>query len=43
MNEYFPEPNSLGANAKVDLDLSSYARKADLKNATEDGTPVFAK
>ena len=27
MSEYFPEPNSLGANVKVELDLSNYATK----------------
>ena len=27
MNEYFPEPNSLGANVKVELNLSNYATK----------------
>ena len=31
MSEYFPKPNSLGANAKVQLDLSNYATKTDLK------------
>ena len=30
MSEYFPKPKSLGANVKVELDLSSYATKADL-------------
>ena len=34
MSEYFPEPKSSGGRVKVDLDLSNYARKADLKNAT---------
>ena len=33
MSEYFPEPKSLG-KAKVELDLSNYATKTDLKNAT---------
>ena len=32
MSEYFPKPKSLGANVKVELDLSNYATKADLKN-----------
>ena len=27
MSEYFPKPNSLGANVKVELDLSNYATK----------------
>ena len=34
MSEYFLKPKSLGANVKVELDLSNYARKADLKNHT---------
>ena len=34
MSEYVPKPNSLGANVKVELDLSNYATKTDLKNAT---------
>ena len=33
MIEYFPEPKSLG-KVKVELDLSNYATKADLKNLT---------
>ena len=34
MSEYFPNPNSLGANVKVEWDLSNYETKADLKTAT---------
>ena len=34
MCQYFPKPKSLGANVKVKLDLSNYAPKRDLKNAT---------
>ena len=34
MSEYFPEPKSLGRKVKVELDLSNYATKADLKNLT---------
>ena len=34
MSKYFPKPNSLEANVKVELDLSNYAIKADLKDAT---------
>ena len=34
MSEYFPKPKSLGANVKLEIDLSNYVRKADLKNAT---------
>ena len=33
MSEYFPEPKSLG-KVKVELDLSNYAAKTNLKNAT---------
>ena len=43
MSEYFPEPKYLGANAKVGLDLSAYATKADLKIATGVDTSDFAK
>ena len=31
MSEYFPKSKSLGENVKVELDLSNYATKADLK------------
>ena len=31
MSEYFPEPKSLGGRVKVELDLSNYAAKTDLK------------
>ena len=34
MSEYFPEPKSLGGRVRVELDLSNYAIKADLKNET---------
>ena len=27
MSVYFPKPNSLGANVKVELDLSNYAKR----------------
>ena len=43
MSEYFPEPNSLGGRVKVELDLSNYATKADLKNAKDVDTSKFAK
>ena len=43
MREYFPKPNSLGANVKVELDLSNYATKSDLKNETGVDTSKFAK
>ena len=34
MRKYFPEPKYLGGRVKVELDLSNYATKADLKTAT---------
>ena len=43
MSEYFPEPKSFGRRVKVELDLSNYATKADLKNATGIDTSNFAK
>ena len=41
--EYFPEPKSSGARVKVDLDLSNYATKKDLKNAAGADTSKFAE
>ena len=32
-----------GESVKIELDFSSYAEKADLKNATGVGTSKFAK
>ena len=43
MGEYFPKSNFLGANIKVKLDLSNYATKIDLKNATGVDTSSFVK
>ena len=43
MSQYFPKLNSLGANVKVELDLSNYATKADLKNVTGVDIQDFAK
>ena len=43
MSEYFPEPKSLGGTMKVELYLSNYAAKADLKNTTGVDTSKFAK
>ena len=42
MSEYFPKPNSLEANVKVELDLSNYATETNLKNATGVNTSDFA-
>ena len=35
MSKYFPKPNYLGATVKVELDLSNYATKTDLKMQQE--------
>ena len=43
MSEYFPKRKSLGANVKVELDLSNYATKVDLKNAAGVDVSEFAK
>ena len=43
MSEYFLEPKSLEGRVKVELDLSNYARKSDLKKATRVDTSSFAK
>ena len=43
MSEYFSKPNSLGANVKVELDLSNYAKKTVLKDASGVDTSSYAK
>ena len=43
MSEYFARLNSLGANVKVELDLSNHAIKADWKNTKGVDTLSFAK
>ena len=43
MSEYVSEPKSSGGIEKVELDLSNYATKADLKNAIRFNTSKFAK
>ena len=42
MSKYFPEPKS-SEKVKFELDLSNYATKTDLKNATGIDTSSFAK
>ena len=42
MSHYFPKPNkSFGRNINVKVDLSGYATKEDLKNATGIDTSKF--
>ena len=43
MSEYFPETQSLGGRVKVELGLSNYATKANLKNAIGVDRSKFAK
>ena len=48
MSKYFPKPKSLGANVKIELNLSeldlpNYTTKADLDNSTVVDTSDFAK
>ena len=43
MSEYFPALKLLGGWVKVELDLSNYAKIADIKTLTGVGTSKFAK
>ena len=43
MSEYFSKPKSFGRKKKVELDLSNYATKADLKYATGVHSSKFGK
>ena len=43
MSEYFREQKYLGRRVKVELDLSNYATKVDLRNATGVDTSKIAK
>ena len=42
MSHYFPPYKSSGRNIKVELDLSNYATKTDLKNVTHVDVSSFA-
>ena len=42
MSQYFPPYRSSGRNINVELDLSSYATKTDLKNVTHVDVSSFA-
>ena len=42
MSEYFPKPFSDYENIKINVDLSNYATKADIKNITHVDTSTFA-
>ena len=43
MSEYFPEEKPSSGKLKVELDLSNYAKKADLKNPTRADILEFTK
>ena len=43
MKEHISKPNSLGANVKIELDLSNYATKTDLSNTARVDASSFAK
>ena len=42
MSQYFPPYRSDGGDIKVELDLSNYATKTDLKNVTHVDVSIFA-
>ena len=42
MTQYFPKPSNHKENIKVEVDLSNYATKADIKNITHVDTSNFA-
>ena len=42
MSEYFPKPSNHKENIKVEVDLSNYATKADIKDITHIDTSNFA-
>ena len=42
MSQYFPPYRSSGGDIKVELDLSNYATKTDLKNVTHVDVSSFA-
>ena len=42
MSQYFPPYRGFGRNIKLELDLSSYATKTDLKNVTHVDVSSFA-
>ena len=42
MSKYFRKPSNHKENIKVEIDLSNYAAKADIKNITHVDTSNFA-
>ena len=43
MSKFFPETKYFGERVKVELDLSNYGTRADLKNVIGVDTSKFAK
>ena len=43
MKKYFPKPESLERNTKIELDQSNYATKAGLKTTADVDTSKFTK
>ena len=41
MSEYFPKPSNHKENIKVEIDLSNYSAKGDIKNITHVDTSNF--
>ena len=41
MSQYFPKPSNHKENIKVEIDLSNYATKVDIKNITHVDTSNF--
>ena len=42
MSQYLPKPSNHKENIKVEIDLTNYATKADIKNITHVDTSNFA-
>ena len=42
MSQYFPKPSNHKENIKVEIDLSNYATKTDIKDITHVDTSNFA-
>ena len=42
MSEYFPKPSNHKENIKIEIDLSNYATKADIKSITHVDISNFA-
>ena len=43
MSQYFPKPSSLGANVKIELDLSNFSNKSRFKKCNRHWYIIFCK